>query len=109
MYRKFKLSKDNSVEAVHLVYLMNTTGQVAMIVPPAEILYSGILHYSASKDLHVVVFHGPSPEDDKGQKMSPDGRTNYGMVLVDLGNNMANFAFSGDGLAIDSLRNVHLL
>jgi hypothetical protein len=78
-----------------------------MIVPPAENLYSGILRHSASKDVHVVEFHGPSPEVDKGQKMSPDnGRTNYGKVLVDLGNNMANFAFSRDGLAIVSLRNV---
>ena len=35
-----------------------------MIVPSTENHYSGILCYSASKDVHVVVFHGPpSPED----------------------------------------------
>ena len=54
-------------------------------------------------------YHGPlSPEEDKGQKIwSPtNGKTKYALVSVDPGNNMANFAFSGNGLAIVSLRDV---
>jgi hypothetical protein len=81
-----------------------------MIVPPTENHYSGILCYTcASKDVHVVVFHGPrSPEEAKVQKIrSPDsGKTKYALVLVDPGNNMANFPFSGNGLAIVSLVDV---
>jgi hypothetical protein len=112
VYREYELSKDKRVETVqsNSSHLLNdTNGQVAMIVPPTENHYSGILCYSASKDVHVVVFHGPvSPEEDKGQKIwSPDnGKTKYELVLVDPGNNMANFAFSGNGLAIVSLRDV---
>jgi hypothetical protein len=78
-----------------------------MIVPPTENHYSGILCYTcASKDVHVVVFHGPpSPEEAKVQKIwSPDnGKTKYALVLVDPGNNIP---FSGNGLAIVSLVDV---
>jgi len=77
-----------------------------MIVPSTENHYSGILCYSASKDVHVVVFHGPlSPEDDEGQKIWPaNGKTKYALVLVDPGKNMANFVFSGNGLAVVNYR-----
>jgi hypothetical protein len=68
------------------------------------------LSYSASKDVQLVVFHGPlSPgEEDKGQNIwSPDnGKTKYALVLVHPGNNMGNFAFSGNGLAIGSFRDM---
>jgi hypothetical protein len=112
VYREYELSKDNRVETVqsNSSHLLNDTNeQVAMIVPPTENHYSGILCYSASKDVHVVVFHGPlSPEEDKGQKIwsLDNGKTKYALVLVDPGNNMANFAFSGNGLAIVSIRDV---
>jgi hypothetical protein len=112
VYREYELSKDNRVETVqsNSSHLLNDTNQqVAMIVPPTENHYSGILSYSASKDVHVVVFHGPlSPEEAKVQKIwSPDnGKTKYALVLVDPGNNMGNFAFSANGLAIVSLQDV---
>jgi hypothetical protein len=112
VYREYELSKDNRVETVQSIpsHLFNDTNeQVAMIVPPTENHYSGILCYSASKDVHVVVLHGPlSPEENKGQKIwSPDnGKTKYELVLVDPGNNMGNYAFSGNGLAIVSLEGV---
>jgi hypothetical protein len=112
VYKEYGLSKDNRVETVQSnpSHLLNDTNQqVAMIVPPTENHYSGILSYSASKVVHVAVFHGPlSPEDAKGQKIwSPDnGKTKYSLVLVDPGNNMTNFAFSGNGLAIVSLGDV---
>lgn len=112
VYREFELSKDNRVETVqsNSSHLLNDTNeQVAMIVPPTENHYSGILCYSASKDVHVVVFQGPlSPEEAKVQKIwSPDnGKTKYALVLVDPRNNMGNFAFSGNGLAIVSFEDV---
>jgi hypothetical protein len=112
VYKEYELSKDNRVETVqsNSSHLLNdTNGQVAMIIPPTENHYSGILCYSASKDVHVGVFHGPlSTEEAKGQKIwSPDnGKTRYELALVDPGNNMTNFAFSGNGLAIVSLSDV---
>jgi hypothetical protein len=112
VYREYELSKDNRVETVqsNSSRLLNDTNeQVAMIVPPTENHYSGILCYSASKDVHLVVFHGPlTPEEAKGQKIwSPDnGKTKYALVLVDPGNEMGNFAFSANGLAIVSFQNV---
>lgn len=112
VYREYELSKDKRVETVlsNSSHLLNDTNeQVAMIVPPTENHYSGILSYSASKDVHVVVIHGlQSPEEAKVQKTwSPDnGKTKYALTLVDLGNNMGNFAFSGNGLAIVSFQNV---
>jgi hypothetical protein len=113
VYRESELSKNNRVETVqstssHL--LGDTNEQVAVIVPPTENHYSGTLSYSASKDVQLVVFHGPlSPgEEDKGQNIwSPDnGKTKYALVLVHPGNNMGNFAFSGNGLAIGSFRDM---
>jgi hypothetical protein len=112
VYREYELSKDNRVETVqsNSSHLLNDTNQqVAMIVPPTQNHYSGILCYSASKDVHMVVFHGPlSPGENSGQNMwSPDnGKTKYALVLVDPGNNMSNFAFSGNGLAIVSFEDV---
>jgi hypothetical protein len=58
VYRGSGLSKDNRVETVqsNSSHLLNETNeQVAMIVPPTENHYSGILCYSASKDVHMVV------------------------------------------------------
>ena len=112
VYREYELSKDNRVETVqsNLSHLLNDTNQqVAMIVPPTKNHYSGILCYSAPEDVHVVVFHGPqTPEEHKGQKIwSPDnGKTKYALVSVDPGNNMGNFAFSANGLAIVSFQDV---
>jgi hypothetical protein len=114
VYKEYELSKDNRVETVQSKssHLLNDTNQqVAMIAPPTENHYSGILCYSASQDVHVVVFHGPlAPEEAKGQKIwSPDnGKTKYSLVLVDPGNEMGNFAFSGNGLAIVSFRDMPL-
>ena len=59
--------------------------------------------------MRTSVFHGLlSPEEDKGQKIwSPDnGKTKYALVSVDPGNNMGDFAFSGNGLAIVSFQDV---
>jgi hypothetical protein len=72
---------------------------LGMLAPP-------ILCYVAPKDVHVVVFHGP--EEAKVHKIwSPDnGKTKYALVLADTGDNMDNFAFSGNGLAIVSFEDV---
>lgn len=115
VYREEPLSKTTKVETVQSVpstLLENSSNeQVAMIIPPTtttENRYSGTLSYTASKNVQLVVFHGPlRPDEYKGQRIwSPDnGKTRYALTLVDLGNSMANFVFSGNGLAIHALNN----
>nr|NIP62654.1 hypothetical protein [Nitrosopumilaceae archaeon]NIU01726.1 hypothetical protein [Nitrosopumilaceae archaeon]NIU88123.1 hypothetical protein [Nitrosopumilaceae archaeon]NIV66380.1 hypothetical protein [Nitrosopumilaceae archaeon]NIX62328.1 hypothetical protein [Nitrosopumilaceae archaeon] len=42
--------------------------QLAIILPPSEMMYKGVLAYSASEPIQLVALHGPlGPGEDKGQ------------------------------------------
>ena len=76
--------------------------QLALLLPPRDQEYSGLLTYSASENIQLVVLHGPlAAGEDKGQPTwTPDGETTFAMTLVDPKNNAGSWMFTGNALAV---------
>ena len=76
--------------------------QLAIILPPSDKTYTGVLTYSASENIQLVVLHGPlAPGEDAGQKTwSLDENTKFALTFVDPQNSMGTWAFSGNALAV---------
>ena len=79
--------------------------QLAILLAPSEDVYSGILSYSASEPIQLVALHGPLAEgEDMGQAIwTPDGETKFALTLVDPGNSMGTWEFSGNALAVHTM------
>ncbi|MFB5645350.1 MAG: hypothetical protein ACE5R3_01985, partial [Nitrosopumilaceae archaeon] len=79
--------------------------QLAIILPPNENTYHGVLTYSASEPIQLVALHGPLDDgDDNGQAIwTPDGKTKYGLTFVDLNDAMGTWVFAGNALAVHTL------
>ena len=114
IYRELEPSANNKVGTIQSVastLLENNSEQLAVIIPPTPAgQYSGRLSYSASQNVQVVVFHGPLGSDEgKGQRIwSPDnGKTRYSLTDIDLGSNMGNLIFAGNGLVMRSTSDKH--
>jgi ribosomal protein S11 len=78
------------------------THQLAIILPPSNQTYSGILTYSASEEVQLVALHGPLAEgEDVGQATwSPDGKTKFALTFIDPKTSMGSWEFSGNALAV---------
>jgi hypothetical protein len=76
--------------------------QIAIILPPSDKPYTGVLSYSASENVQLVSLVGPLADgEDKGQPIwTPDGKTKFALTFVDPGNSMGTWAFSGNALAV---------
>ena len=76
--------------------------QLAVILPPSEKIYRGHLTYSASENIQLVALNGPLAEGkDKGQPTwTTDGKTKYGLTLVDNKNSAGVWQFTGNALAV---------
>jgi len=76
--------------------------QIAIILPPSDKPYTGVLSYSASENVQLVSLVGPLADgEDKGQPIwTPDGTTKFALTFVDPGNSMGTWAFSGNALAV---------
>ncbi len=76
--------------------------QLALILPPGDKTYHGILTYSASEPVQLVTLIGPiDPSDSKGQLVyTMDGKTWYALVFVDSGMQAGTWKFSGNALAV---------
>ncbi|MFM8658524.1 MAG: hypothetical protein ACKOCQ_01110, partial [Candidatus Nitrosotenuis sp.] len=59
--------------------------QLAVILPPSEKIYKGMITFSASEPVQLVALSGPLAEgEDKGQPIwTPDGKTKFALTLVD--------------------------
>ncbi|HXV66063.1 MAG TPA: hypothetical protein VD731_02385 [Nitrosopumilaceae archaeon] len=81
------------------------THQLAIILPPSEKTYSGILTYSASEPIQLVALHGPlGPGEDKGQAIwTPDGKTKFALTFVDDKSAMGTWIFAGNALAVHTM------
>jgi len=81
------------------------THSIAIILPPSEMIYSGILTYSASESIQLIALHGPLAEgEDIGQAIwTPDGETKFALTFVDAGTNMGTWVFSGNALAVHTM------
>ena len=76
--------------------------QLAIIIPPSEKSYSGILTYSASEPIQLVSLEGPL-EDIDGPIWTPDGKTKFALTLVDPETSMGSWEFSGNALAVHTM------
>ena len=78
------------------------THQLAIILPPSDKPYTGLLTYSASEPIQLVALHGPLAEgEDAGQAIwTPDGKTKFALTFVDDNAAAGTWFFSGNALAV---------
>jgi len=81
------------------------THQLAIILPPSDKVYKGILSYSASEPIQLVALHGPLAEgEDAGQAIwTPDGTTKFALTFIDPETAMGSWMFTGNALAVHTL------
>ncbi len=81
------------------------THQLAIILPPSENVYGGLLTYAASEPIQLVALHGPLAEgEDNGQAIwTPDGETKFALTFVDGEASMGTWAFAGNALAVHTM------
>ncbi|MHA7734920.1 hypothetical protein [Nitrosopumilus sp. S6] len=79
--------------------------QLAIILPPSEKVYRGLLTFVASEPVQLVTLHGPLKDgEDKGQAIwSPDGKTKYALTFVPLNAHAGTWQFAGNALAIHTM------
>ena len=79
--------------------------QMAMILPLSENTYRGHLTYTASENVQLVALHGPLKAGmAKGQPTwTMDGKTKFGLTLVDKGNSAGVWQFSGNAIAVHAM------
>jgi len=82
------------------------THQLAIILPPSDKVYKGILSYSASESIQLVALHGPLAEgEDGGQAIwTPDGKTKFALTFIDPKTAMGSWAFTGNALAVHTMK-----
>ena len=79
--------------------------QLAIILPPSEKVYRGMLTYTASEPLQLVALHGPlGPDEDKGQKTwSPDGETKFALTFIPRDEAAGTWHFAGNAIAVHTM------
>jgi len=78
--------------------------QLALILSPNEgTIYDGSMTFTSSEPVQIVVLHEINSQESKGQPIwTVDGKTIYGLSLVDLKKNSGSFEFTGAALALHS-------
>jgi len=78
--------------------------QLALILSPNEgTIYDGSMTFTSSKPVQIVVLHEINSQESKGQPTwTVDGKTIYGLSLIDLQKNSGSFEFTGAALALHS-------
>lgn len=79
--------------------------QLAILLPPSDKIYKGIVSYDASEPIQLVALHGPLAEgEDSGQPIwTPDGETKFALTLVDPETSMGSWLFTGNALAVHTM------
>ncbi|NND85885.1 MAG: hypothetical protein HKM23_00860 [Nitrosopumilus sp.] len=78
--------------------------QLALILSPNQgTLYDGSMTFTSSEPVQIVVLHEINSQQAKGQPTwSVDGKTTYGLSLIDLNKKSGSFEFTGAALALHS-------
>ena len=76
--------------------------QLAVILPPSDKPYTGMITYAASEPVQLVALHGPLAEgEDSGQPIwTPDGKTKFALTFVDTQQASGTWNFAGNALAV---------
>jgi len=79
--------------------------QLAILLPPSDKIYKGIVSYDASEPIQLIALHGPLAEgEDSGQPIwTPDGETKFALTLVDPETSMGSWVFTGNALAVHTM------
>ena len=78
--------------------------QLAVLLAPSDMIYSGTLLYDASENIQLVTLRGPIGADEKPAKTwTPDGETIFELTFVDPKNAMGSWEFSGNALAVHTM------
>lgn len=79
--------------------------QLAIILPPSDKVYRGIIAYTSSEDVQLVALHGPlKAGEDKGQAIwSPDGKTKYALTFIPQNTSAGTWAFAGNAIALHTM------
>lgn len=79
--------------------------QLAVLLAPSDMIYSGTLLYDASENIQLVTLRGPIGADEKPAKTwTPDGKTIFELTFVDPKNAKGEWAFSGNALAVHTMK-----
>ncbi|MFB5625014.1 MAG: copper-binding protein, partial [Nitrosopumilus sp.] len=79
--------------------------QLAVLLAPSSDVYSGILSYSASEPIQLVSLRGPiGPGEQPELTWTPDGETIFELTFVDPKNAMGSWEFSGNALAVHTMK-----
>ena len=94
-----------TIESIQDPGVGHETHQLAIILPPSDNVYSGILSYNASEPIQLVALHGPLDEgEESGQAIwTPDGDTIFALTFVDPKTSAGEWSFSGNALAVHTL------
>ena len=78
--------------------------QFALVLSPNKgTMYDGSMTYTASKPVQLFVLHEITNQDSKGQPTwTVDGKTIYGLSLIDPNSNTGSFEFTGAAVALHS-------
>ncbi len=78
--------------------------QLALILSPNDgTLYDGSMTFTSSEPVQIAVLHEINSQDAKGQPTwTVDGKSIYGLSLIDLEEKSGSFEFTGSALALHS-------
>lgn len=105
------IKKGGTVESMQDPGVGHEAHQLAIILPPSEKTYSGILYYSATENIQLVSLKGPLDPSKKygGPTWTPDGKTIFALTFVDPNKSAGKWSFSGNALAVHTLWQSHFL
>jgi plastocyanin len=97
--------KTGTIQSMQDPGLGHESHQLAVILPPSDSMYSGILAYSASEPIQLVSLKGPlAPGQTAPATWTPDGTTIFELTLVDPNSAMGTWEFSGNALAVHTMK-----
>ncbi|WP_148702970.1 hypothetical protein [Nitrosopumilus piranensis] len=79
--------------------------QLAIIFPPSDKVYRGMLTYVASEPVQLVALHGPlAPGEEQGQAIwSPDGETKFALTFIPKNTAAGTWHFAGNAIAVHTM------
>ncbi len=80
------------------------THQIALLLSPEKgILYDGSLTYTANRNVQILILHEIDADEEKGQPTwTIDGKTIYGLSIIDTDGTSGSYEFTGAALALHS-------
>jgi len=98
-------SASGTIKSVQDPGIGHETHQLAIILPPSDKVYKGVLSYDASEPIQLVALHGPlAAGEDNGQPIwTPDGKTKFALTLIDPQSSMGSWIFTGNALAVHTM------